>query len=83
LTAELVTPVPLTFTVVLPTTKFVPVKVTVGVVPTIPLVGEIEVNVGGTITVNSCVEVVPALVFTVTKRAPGVAFEVSVNVAMI
>jgi hypothetical protein len=64
-----VTPLPLTLTVVPPTTKFVPVKVTVSAVPEKPVVGDIEVSVGGnaaalTVKVNALV--VPTDVITRT-----------------
>ena len=41
-----VTPLPSTFTVVAPATKLVPVRVTVGAVPVMPVVGDIDASVG-------------------------------------
>ena len=64
-----VTPLPLTFTVVPPTTKFVPVKVAVIAVPEKPVVGDIEVSVGGdaaALTVKGTELVVPTDVITLT-----------------
>jgi hypothetical protein len=58
-----VTPEPLTFTVVAPTTKFVPVKVTVEALPVTLVLGDIELSVGGgvaaALTVKATVLVEP------------------------
>jgi hypothetical protein len=77
-TGPAVTPVPLIVTVVPPTTKFVPVIVTVEiVVPVSPLFGEICVTVGapivGVVTVNvaGVLLLSPFAVVTVTVRGPA------------
>ena len=73
-TLLIVTLPPLTFTVVAPTTKLVPVSVTATVVPTTPWLGTTVVSVGapgaGALTVNVCPPLVPPLVVTVTECAP-------------
>src|SRR5438477_13137564 len=77
-------PDPLNCTVVAPLTKLVPVSVTLTVVPGAPDVGEIDVKVGGplavlALTVNVTPLLIPALVVTVTVRAPAVADDEIVN----
>src|SRR4051794_13631539 len=70
-TVVTVTPLPLTFTVVAPTTKLVPVSVTATVAPWSPWFGAMLVNVGadaGAFTVNGTEPLVPAAVVTVTFR---------------
>jgi hypothetical protein len=74
----------LTFTVVAPTTKFVPIKVTGTVVPWTPLLGLMEVTVGGGgVTVNVAALLVPPGVVTVTLAASRVAVAAMVKVAVI
>src|SRR5438105_14279152 len=72
LTLLAVTPPALIFTVVPePETKFVPVNVTVCVVPFVPLAGEIDVMVGvGRPTVNVTALLAPLELVTVTSRGP-------------
>jgi hypothetical protein len=55
-----VTPKPVILTVVAPTTKYVPVKVTVGALPLTLVLGDIELSVGGAaLTVKATVLVEP------------------------
>ena len=66
-----VTSLPLTVTVVAPTTKLVPVSVTATVVPRMPSFGETLVSVGGGgLTVKLCAPLVPPAVVTVTEWGP-------------
>jgi hypothetical protein len=78
-----VMPAPLTFTLVAPITKFVPVKVTSTAFPATPKFGCTFVNVGcGAWTVNVCALLVPPTVVTVTLRAVAAAFAAIVNVTV-
>jgi hypothetical protein len=80
-----VIPVPgVTRIVLAPTTKLVPVSVTLTLVPWIPLVGLSEVSVGnGGLTVNGTVVVVMPLVVTETFWLLSGAFAAITNVAVI
>jgi hypothetical protein len=67
--------------------KFVPVSVTVTVLPRVAEFGASDVNVGfagaGTFTVKDCAALLPALVVTVTLCAPVDAVALITNVAVI
>ena len=80
-TSLTVTPVEETATVA-PETKFVPVRVTGTLTPCGPLVGAMEVRVGGVGIVKTTDPVVPNDVVTVMVRVPGVALEATVKVAV-
>jgi hypothetical protein len=78
-----VTPVPDTVTADVPV-RFVPVKVTGTLVPLMPVLGAIEVSVGvgGAVTVNTTLPVVPIGVTTATFLAERVAPAAIVNVVV-
>jgi hypothetical protein len=82
-----VTPEPLTLAEVAPTTKFVPVRVTVDALPVTLVLGDIELSVGAgvaaALTVKATVLVEPWDVETLTLCTPSVAFEAMANVAVI
>ena len=85
LVAPTTTPPPLMRTVVSPGpgTKFVPVMVTVTLVPRTPLFGDMAVMVGvASPTVNFTGLLVPRELVTVTSREPGGALRAMVNVAV-
>src|SRR3954453_14330130 len=78
-----VTPAPVTPTVA-PARKFVPVSVTPAAVPCAPLLGLIEVSVGGeAMTPNGIALLVPPLLVTETLYAPAVALDAMAKVAVI
>jgi len=66
----------------LPTSKFVPVRVTRAVVPCTPLLGEMPVRVGGPTTLKLTVPLAPALVITLMLSVWISAFPAMVNVAV-
>src|SRR5579884_2053898 len=67
-------PLPLTFTVVAPDWKLVPVSVTVWLPVCAPVLGDTVVSVGaGGLMVKVCVPLVPPAVVTDTVRAPSEA----------
>jgi hypothetical protein len=84
-TLTLLTPTPgLVTTTVAPETKLEPVSVTGTLVPCVPLVGAIDVNVGAVgLIVNTAGALVPLEVVTVTFVAPVAALAPIVNVAVI
>jgi len=80
-TWDTVTPLPLTATVA-PEAKFVPVNVTVAVLPCVPLEGDSDTSDGVALTVKFTLPEVPPEVVTDRARAPSVAPDAMVRFAV-